>query len=61
MEVNFYLDVASLVVGGVLGSIVTLGTLFGVAVRKTQKAKKQKETTIPSKLFRDKDGKFIHI
>ena len=61
MEVSFYLDVTSLIVGGVLGSILTLGVLFGVAVRKTMKAKKQEGPIFSSNLSRDKDGKFIHI
>ena len=59
MNVSFYLDIGSLILGGVIGSIITLVVLFGVAVRKTQKAKKSTSASTLADWPRDKNGKFI--
>lgn len=46
MNISFYLDIGSLVLGAVLGSIVTLVALFVIAVRKNKATKKVQKMNI---------------
>jgi hypothetical protein len=46
MDISFYLDVGSLILGAVLGSLITLVVLFVIAVRKT-KAQEKAQVMFP--------------